>query len=808
VEPDGEETLCTFPFLLPRLPKILTNDDKSHLKLPVTLHLLMRRIKMFKVVLGLILFGFIGKVQGQSVSLSGAVRDSKSGQPLIHATIFSACTGKSIRTNEYGFFVISMPVNALCDMVVLSKGYTADTLSLMLQNDTTYDFELNPDEQIMGAVTITAQSKLNDIKSTRISVDEIKTKDIKYLPSLGGELDIIKVIQLLPGVQKGVEGQSGFQVRGGDADQNLILLDEATVYNVSHLFGFFSVFIPEAVENMEIYKGGFPAEYGGRLSSILDIRMRDGNLKKFSGSGGVGLLSSRITFEGPIVKDKASFIISARRTYIDNVLKLVGVQLPYHFYDINAKLKWDIDKRNKLFYTLYQGDDVLKFNQKVDSDSGRSNGGNLNFGFKLGNFTNTLRWNHSFNNRWFSNTSLIYTQFRYNVTGSFLNNNIYLSSYINDIGVKQDFTYFKNDNNTIKMGLNVINHTFRPNIVSAQGDITGFIDFQTPPSLQNLETAIYVRNEQNLGKIKLNYGARLSSTAANDAFYAGLEPRFAAAWDVTKYGALKIGLARMKQYLHLVSSSAVAVPTDLWYPVSKRIKPQNSNQYTIGYQHLLPKTQITLSAEAYYKTMNNLTEYREGAVLLYNNNYENELLQGKGNAYGMEFLLKKDRGRLYGWISYTLGYSKRLFADLNGGREFPAKYDRRHNLAVVANYKLSKRWEISSVWNYLSGSRFTAQIGQYFQPKPGLNGIDLVPVYSGRNEVRMSPSHRLDLNFILKPKREKRFSGEWYFSVYNTYNRAEPYSIRITADPNTGSLAYEQPGLFGTLISIAYNFKF
>lgn len=752
------------------------------------------------------------RLKAQTITINGYLNTREEGQALIGASVISICNDQKLFTNSYGYFSISIPAKANCGIVFSAKGYVTDTFVYSGTKDTLVNFVLPREPMSMRTIEITANTGLSEVKSTKISANTIKPRDVKYLPSLGGELDIIKVVQLLPGVQRGMQGQSGFQVRGGDADQNLILLDEATVYNVSHLFGFFSVFIPESIEDMQIYKGGFPSEYGGRLSSILDIRMKDGNNKKFQGSGGIGLLSSRITLEGPLIKNKSSFIISARRTYIDRVLKVFKADLPYYFYDLNAKANYEINKKNRLFYSFYLGNDVMKFksNQTEGQNDTSSFGKNLavKFGFQLGNITNTLRLSHIFNPKLFSNTSLIFTRFRYNITGEFGNNQIYIGSKIHDVGVKQDFTCYKDKNNTLRFGATVLNHTFKPNIISASGDISELVKRQTPPSINNLETGIYARNEQTVGKLKINYGLRVSGTLTEKVFYSGLEPRLAMAWDVTKFGALKFGYARMKQYLHLVSSSSVALPTDLWYPVTKNIKPQKSDQFTLGYQHLLSKLGLVVSSEIYYKSMSNLAEYREGAVLILNNNYESELVQGKGYAYGYEAMIRKDKGKLYGWISYTWGHSNRHFTQLNKGETFPAKYDRRHNLAIVANYRLSKRWEISTVWNYMSGSKFTAQVGQYFQPKPGMNGVDVVPVYTKRNAVSMSPSHRLDLNFVWKGKETAKYRAEWYFSFYNFYNRTEPYTIRITANPKTGALAYEQPGLFGLLFSISYNFYF
>lgn len=737
-------------------------------------------------------------------SISGYVLDKNSGEPVLGASVSAA--GNSVASNRYGYFSLSAK-KGNCVLQVVAEGYVKYEDSFVLNSNMETNLLIVRQDQTLREVTITASKVQSEVKSTRISVINIKPANIKNIPTIGGELDILKVAQLLPGIQKGAEGQTGFQVRGGDPDQNLLLLDEATVYNVSHLFGFFSVFIPESIEDMEIYKGGFPAEYGGRLSSIFDIRMKEGNKKKLSGSGGIGILSSRLTLEGPLVKDKVSFIVSARRTYIDRVLKTVGQNLPYYFYDLNSKLSWTISKKDKLSYSFYLGNDVLSEKTQTTGDSG--NVFDTKFGFQLGNISSTLRWNHVVNPKLFLNTSLVFTRFRYFVQGEFADNSIFIGSRIHDIGAKSDLTWYRNAKNTARFGISALNHTFKPNVISAKGQISEFLKNSEPSIINTQELGLFARNEQVVNdKLKVNYGLRISACETQGKLYAGLEPRLAAAYDVGKHSSVKFGYARMKQYLHLVSSSSVSLPTDLWYPATKNVKPQRSDQWTLGYQHALNKKEIFVSVEAYYKTMNNLVEYREGAVLILNNNYENELLQGKGRSYGAEFLLKRDKGRLNGWIGYTLGWSNRFFTNLNQGNWFPAKYDRRHNFSLVTNYTISRRWDLGMVWVYSSGSRFTAQVGKYFMPRPGLNGVEVVPVYTSRNAVRMSPSHRLDLNLVYKARQSRKFKTEWVLSIYNFYNRAEPYRIKIAVDPQTGGLKYSQPGIFGTLISVAYNFKF
>lgn len=749
----------------------------------------------------------IGTGSSQSpIRISGYILESKTGEPVLNARLETITDGAVAGSNNYGYFNLNCK-GGFIDIELSGTGINRDTIKIYAIRDTIINLYARRNIHQIGTAVIVVNPNEQGIKSSNISVLNLKPADIKNIPTLGGELDIIKVAQLLPGIQKGSEGQTGFQVRGGDPDQNLILIDEATVYNISHLFGFFSVFIPESIEDMEIYKGGFPAEYGGRLSSIMDLRMKEGNKSKISGSGGVGILSSRLTLEGPIVKGKSSFIISGRRTYIDQVFKMVGLKMPYYFYDMNAKFTWNAGKKDKFFYTAYLGNDMLKESTEDKTDSGDVLG--VKFGFRLGNITNTFRWNHLWNSRLFSNTSLIYTRFRYSVDGEFGNSSIYIGSKIFDLGFKQDYTYYKNNKSTVKFGFSSVNHTFRPNVISASGVIEDLVKNQAGKEIQTQEFGLYVRDEHKINaKLRLNYGLRNSYCLTEKRLYSGLEPRFSGVYETGKFSAVKFGYARMKQYLHLVSSSSVSLPTDLWYPVTKNVKPQKSDQVTLGYYRMFNKRAFSMNVETYYKTMVNTTEYREGAVLILNNNYENELLQGKGRSYGLEVLLKKERGRLNGWIGYTLNKSERVFKDLNDGNVFPAKYDRRHYLTVVGNYIITKRWNLGLVWVYNSGSRFTAQTGKYFIPNPGYSGVDIVPVYTSRNAVSMSASHRLDLNLVLNCRQNKKFKTEWVFSAYNFYNRAEPYRIRIVADAETGGLKYEQPGLFGTILSVAYNFKF
>jgi len=768
-----------------------------------------------KLVFLLFLISIFTDVYGQ-YSISGKISDAVNGEDIPYATI--AIKGKNIGvlSNNYGFYSLSVEksflVNDSIILVYSFVGYIKQEKKVYLTDDKKINVKLESAVTHLKEVVISGNAAEKEkINSTQMSVTKVSIKQVKYLPTIAGEADILKVMQLMPGVSSGAQGGTSMFVRGGDADQNLVLLDEATVYNVGHLFGFFSVFNSDAISDMTLVKGGFGSAYGGRLSSILDIRMKEGNANHVHGSGGIGLLSSRIMIEGPIKKEKMSFLFSARRTYIDKFFGLMGAQLPYYFYDINAKLNYKFSDKDRIFYSAYFGNDVLSFEESdfdKSNDSAKGDFG-LNFGFTLGNITNTLRWNHIYNSKLFSNISLINTNFDYTIRGRFDDNNVNISSNIMDFGIKADYDYFLSNTNHIKFGTAFTNHIFNPNIVSTSGDISVYLESNKPDQMISNEFAFYAQSDVDLtALLKINYGLRFTGAIVKGKMYSGLEPRFSIRYTLSENTSLKASYSRMKQYMHRVSSSSVSLPTDLWYPVTAQVKPQKSDQIAAGISHLFPKHLITFEFETFYKKLDNLIEYREGANLILNNNFEAELLSGSGKAYGAEFLIRKEQGRLNGWISYTIAKASRQFSELNDATIFPAKYDRLHVFNIVVNYELSKRWIFSAVWVYQSGSHFTAQIGQYLMPNSTLTNVDIIPIYTKRNAVTLSPSHRLDLNFTLKPKKKRKFSGEWSFGCYNFYNRAQPYRVSIVPDKNGGGYEYIEEGLFGFIPSIAYNFNF
>lgn len=758
-------------------------------------------MKFLSLLTFLLIGGFL--FSQETVTISGYVKDSK--EELLYAKVYIPELKAGVISNEYGFYSIEVPKKESYTLVISYMGYQETRQEVPATSDITIDLQIKEAENVLGTVEVKAvkSQAIEEVESTEMSVVKLDVRKAKLLPSIGGETDVLKVAQLLPGITRGGEGGTSFFVRGGDGDQNLILVDEATVYNPGHLFGFFSVFNPDVIKDMRIYKGGFPANYGGRLSSVTDIRMKEGTMDKFHAEGGIGLLSSRLTIESPLWKDRMSFMVSGRRTYIDQVFKLAKQELPYYFYDLNGKINFKASKNDRIYLSSYFGDDVLKYSS-AETDSSDIFG----FGFNLGNFTQTLRWNHVYNAKLFSNLSLIHTRFKYNIQGRYADNNILIKSAVRDLGVKYAFTHFKSNDTKLKFGIEFINHNFRPNILSTSGEISEYLENKEGELLRTYEGGLYGNIAHNFTKrLKFEGGLRLSASAPKNKLYGGIEPRANFTYLLNENSSLKLSYARMTQYMHRVSSSSVALPTDLWYPVSENVRPQSSDQLAAGYNLYIPGIESSIVIEGYGKYMNGLTEYKEGSNLILNDNFEELLVQGRGWSYGAEFLFKREHGRLTGWLGYTLSWTKRQFEELNNGNPFFAKYDRRHYFTAVGTVELTKRVFFSAVFEYATGARFTPIIGQYFQPNAGLNGVEIVPIFAEKNSYQMSPSHRLDVNFVFKSKPEKKFQTEWHVGAYNVYNRATPYQIQITQGED-GAMKYTQPGLFGFIPSVAFNFKF
>lgn len=761
-----------------------------------------KTIKYFLFIL--ILFtAFLSNAQ---MTISGTLTDSISGENIPYASVYIEETGEGTITNSYGYF--SLEVDK--DTVILSishLGYAYKQFLVTKDNldEITYQISAEINNLEIVEIKISKSNLKEQQDQVQMSSISIPIKEIQNLPSLGGETDVLKIVQLMPGVNQGTEGQNGMYVRGGDVDQNLVLLDEAVVYNLGHLFGFFSVFNPDAIKDMKLTTGGFAPQYGGRLSSIVNINMKEGNMKEYKFKGGIGLLSSRLMVEGPIIKDKLSFMIAGRRTYIDQLFKYTGSFLPYYFYDLNLKVNYKISEKDHLYLSSYIGSDVLSLNTTDVDPEGQSD-----FGFTLGNRTSTLRWNHIINNKHFVNYSLIYTAFKYDINGTFPNTSLFVSSAINDVSGKADFEYYFNKNHKLKYGVNVINHAFNPTVVNAQGEITDVLKSKSSNLLRANEYAFYLGHEVHIDSTNwfLNYGARFSGVFISGGDYQAVEPRVSIKYNINKNHNLKFAYTNMRQYMHLVSSSTLALPTDLWYLATEDIKPQIADQTGVSYSYFNQKLRTVFTTEVYYKYMQNLTEYKEGANLILNSDFEEELLQGNGESYGIELLAKKDEGKFTGWLSYTLSYSKRQFDELNEGDWFYARYDRRHSFSAVTSYRFNKKWNFSAVWVFLSGSRFTPQIGFYAMPNASLTGVDLIPEYASRNSVQLSSTHRLDINVVYKIKDTPKYKSEWHFGIYNVYNRTDPWRIEVRQNLNQDGYEYIQPGLFGLIPSVAYNFEF
>lgn len=762
---------------------------------------------------------------GQGTEITGKVSTTDLKSTLPFATVFVEGTTVGTTTDGDGNFKLYIPdsiwLPEKIKLAVSFTGFTRQSLEISKHNTRNIHFKMRPESKLLREVQIVEErnKQEDELLSTRMSTNRIKMKEIEYIPALGGEVDIIRVLQLLPGVSGGVEGTIGMFVRGGDADQNLVLVDQASLYEFGHLFGFFSVFNIDAVQDMTMIKGGFPAEYGGRLSSVLDINMRSGSENKWHGAGGIGLLSSRLTLDGPIVKDKAHILISGRRTYIDKVMSLVNIDIPYYFYDLNTKIDISLNARNKLWFASYYGEDILELDERSRA-GGLSNGGgrtgngaaNATFGFEKSNWINSLRWQHIFSDKVLMNTYLLNTFFKYDIDGRFDENSIKVQSRITDLGFRNEVKWMKNRNNDFKFGGEITQHYFNPNIVNSTGEISRFIEPGKGEEMANPEFAVYGGAEhKTLGSLlALNGGLRLSGTSVKGRNYGGIEPRLSARYTLNDFSVVKLSYSRMYQYMHRVSSSAVALPTDMWYPVTNQVGPQHSDQIAAGYEYLFKKAKLKFTTEAYYKWLYNNIEYREGANLVLNNDFESELVQGTGTAYGTEFLLRRENARFSGWIAYTLSWSKRYFEELNRGEEFFARYDRRHDISVTWQWNATERLTLASTWVYATGSRFTPQTGNYIVPDPGYGGVRVLPIYADRNSVKMSATHRLDINLTIKsrPKFNGRWQGEWSFGIYNVYNRASPYIIRLEPSGDGSSYRYTQPGIFGFLPSVAYNFKF
>ncbi|MBN8684385.1 MAG: TonB-dependent receptor [Chitinophagales bacterium] len=752
--------------------------------------------------------------------VSGVLRDAQNGETLIGATVEVLGQNKGNISNEYGFYSISLPEGN--DSIALRfsyLGYESLVRKVMPRGEQKINISLYPVGALLNEVVVQANQLAEKVKSTEMSVATLSTKDVKSLPALFGEVDIIKILQLKPGITPGAEGTTGLFVRGGNSDQNLIVLDEAVVYNASHLFGFFSTFNSDAVKDLKVYKGGFPAQYGGRLSSVIDVRMKEGNNQKFSGSGGLGLIASRLTLEGPIQKDKSSFIVSGRRTYADIITRAINNanegkedynKIPdYYFYDLNTKVNFTLSEKDRLYLSGYFGRDVFKFRDQT-----------FNFLFDWGNATGSARWNHTFGPKLFANTTFTYSDYRYRIQNVLQGFSFQLGSNIRDANTKIDFYYQPSNKHTIRFGANATYHAFEVGRLRAGSD-DGSIRFESGQNFDGMEYGMYFADEWVAApRLKINYGARISMWQNNPAFYAAFEPRAALNYAVSERFSLKGSYSRMNQYVHLLASSGLSLPTDIWYPSTKGIKPEISDQVAIGASYLIGKN-VLITWEAWYKWLQNQIDFKDGAEIFANNNLEEELIVGKGYAYSpIELEIEKKEGKLTGWIGYTLAWVRRgEFEGINGGAYFPPRFDTRHNLSVVAMYKLTKKIQLTGSWVYTSGYTSWLPSGLFsFLDVPGAPTQPVVPIYGPRNTFRYPAYQRFDLGVVFK-LRSRRFENDLTISVYNALDRRNPYFLYVdfdTQQQNIGGQIVDTPvgfqakqvSLFPVLPSVTWNFKF
>lgn len=766
------------------------------------------------------------------IVVNGYIKDAASLETLIGATVYIPEIENGAVTNLYGYYALKIPKSA--DSLTLQVsfiGYETQQLRVLANQDLNLTFDLSEASEVLDAIVVTENVQRQKIERNQMGVQKITAQKLKTIPVVFGEADIMKVLQLTAGVQGGAEGTSGLFVRGGGYDQNLFLLDEATVYNPEHFFGFFSTFNSDIIKNIEIYKSDFPAKYGGRLSSVVNVQMREGNMKKFEGQGGIGLIASRLTLEGPIKKNKSSFIISGRRTYLDLFTPAVNKKLSadqqipnYFFYDFNAKLNFILGDKDRIYMSGYFGQDKLKI------DFGSDDGGELansSYDLKWGNITGTVRWNHIFNPRLFSNTSFIGTRYKYNDEFNFDDFFVFRSSSItNNYTLKQDFDYYLDTRHTVKFGGQYTHNLIQPTEYFA-GTVTDDPDLQSDAISESQrfkgeEFALYVQDDWKVSPmLALKGGIRLSGFYTKggdngDKFYINPEPRFALNYQINKRASIKASYARMAQYLNQVKFTDISF-LDPYFPANANIKPQLSDQVSAGWNLLLFNDKLSISNEYYYKWLHNQLDYANNADFLFiDENYHDRLAVGKGWSYGTELTVEITEGKTTGWMSYTLSWSRRQFDELNDGNFFPFSADRRHVFNLVFQQQLPRNWTISTNYTFRSGNTVDLPIGRFFSY--GINGLDpfVVPVYGEKNSFRMNPYHRWDLSALKKFDQSKRIRSELAISIYNVYSRRNPFFIFYEDEiipgengaPNSVRFVAKQTSLFPIIPSITWNFKF
>lgn len=774
-----------------------------------------------KRVLFLLLFlggAFVLPAQPQ-FTLSGYVRDADTGEDLIGANVYlQEEASRGTVTNAYGFYSLRLPENTYT-LVFSYLGYVEKRITLELASDTRLNVNLEPVELELKEVVVRARAEDANVQNTEMGTVALPVERVKQLPAVFGEADVLKTIQLLPGVLSAGEGNAGFYVRGGGPDQNLVLLDEGVVYNSGHLLGFFSVFNADAIKNTTLIKGGMPANYGGRLSSVVDIQMKDGNDKSYVAEGGIGLIASRFTVQGPLERERSSFILSGRRTYALDLAQpfLEGTDFEgtnYYFYDLNAKVNYRFSDQDRLYLSAYFGRDVLSYRNNVRDFSIR---------LPYGNATATLRWNHLFSDRLFMNVSAIYNDYDFAFGGGQADFTFDVFSGVRDYNAKVDFDFFPSIDHSLKFGANYTYHRLTPNVVSARSGEQNFSNNLEPRFAH--EAAVYLLDDWKISDwVSINAGLRLSMftqlgpyvSSVTDRVYEegepvttywGLEPRLSGKVNLDPRSSLKFGLTVSNQYLHLVSNSTNTLPADVWVPSTERVRPQIGLQYALGYFRNFDDNRYETSVEVYYKDLRNQIDYRENYVNNIADDLENQFVFGRGRAYGAEFFVKKAKGRLNGWLGYTLSRTEREFPDINEGEVFPAVYDRRHDLSLVLNYQLNEKWVLGGVFVFGSGNAFTPVKSLYFIDQ------NLVQEFGARNSARLPDYHRLDLSatWTPRPDSDKAFTSSWTFSVYNLYSRLNPFFVYYAFETDTAAAtasanAY-QVALFPVIPSVTWNFR-
>ena len=763
-------------------------------------------------------------------TISGYVHEQGSSELLIGVSVYQPGANVGTTTNTYGFYSITLPASDSVQLAFSYVGYRPVIRKMKLRQNVELNIDLQA-EGMLREVEITAttnrQEKVSE--SAQMSTIDIPVSQIKDIPALLGEKDVLKVIQLMPGVQKGSEGNSGIYVRGGGPDQNLIILDDATVYNASHLFGFFSLFNGDALKSVELTKGGFPARYGGRLSSVIDLNMKEGNKQEFHGEGGVGLIASRLMVEGPLKKGVSSFLVSGRRTYADLLARPLmpkEAKAGYYFYDLNTKVNYDFGRKNKLYLSGYFGQDKFSVKEKFnDGDFTKT-------GINWGNATGTFRWNHLFHDQLFGNASVIFSNYQLNIySDDKTNNGTYTLDYlsgIRDMGIKYDLDFLPNPQHAIRAGIQSTYHRFKPSaLVVKDSDLNR--DTREIQNIDVVESGIYAEDTWHpIPRLRVNGGFRLTHFAVKNKTYLRPEPRLSGSYQLQPDLSVKASYARMNQFVHLLSNTGIGLPTDLWVPSTSRIAPQQSQQVALGFAKDIPKHDLTLTIEGYYKKSNNIVGYKEGASFLLidgpesaeNVSWENNITAGQGWSYGAEILLQRKVGRFSGWLGYTLSWTQLQFDSLNYGKKYYARYDRRHDISVVGIYQWSDRITLSGTWVYGTGNAITLPMATYEAPSnhpstnPGSNYYYYtrsVTDYGAKNDFRMAPYHRMDVG-IQFHKKKRWGERTWEVSFYNAYSRKNPFyyylGVEKHEDTEQSEMRLKQISLFPIIPSVSYNFKF